>query len=141
MRAPALLALIATLGVAAPAFADVISCDSSDGESTIEIAVDFTESRDAGEITGVRVSTPHYGLSTYPGESDRPADTLAFADVAFDRIALGLESHNTGPMTLTVDIVRAAVYDGDGGPDREVVVAGVARIGLDSTATLVCTGW
>ncbi|WP_196258361.1 hypothetical protein [Pelagibacterium limicola] len=138
-RAVIALGLVPVL--AAHASADVIKCDASDGQSSIEIAVDFSETRDEGAIEGVRVLTPEFRLSTYPKDSERPPETLAFSDVLFDRIELGLESANTGPMTLVVNIVRAAVYAPDDEPESDVVVAGVARIGSGRTVTLICTGW
>ncbi len=141
MLRQAALSLTVVAASAVPALADVVTCEASDRETSIEIAVDFSETRDAGIVEGVRVVTPDYRLSTYRGELDRPEETLAFSEVAFDRIELGLESQDAGPMTLLVKLVRAAIFDPEGGPDRDVVVAGVARIGFGRTVTLTCIGW
>ena len=95
---------------------------------------------DGEAVNSVRVQTPHLVLGAGDPDTDL-RDTLAFHKVESDRLQLGLESPGVGPMTVTVDLVRTAIYSGDGGPDRDVVVAGVARVASVGTVTLVCTGW
>lgn len=102
---------------------------------TIAAEVSFTANRDGGTVDAVRVVTPYLVMSTAADE------TLAFSRVAYDRIEAGLESPGVGPMTLYLDIVRLAEADGNGGPDTDIVVAGVANVASVGTRTLECTGW
>lgn len=141
MKGQAFLALAIVLGLATPALAGTIVCQAPDGDPTVEIAVAFSEMRGTGEVTGVRMQSANFALSSYPGETEFEPAIIAFADVSYDRISLGLESDASMRIILSVDIVRAAVYDSSGGPDTDVVVAGVANIGGNRTATLLCTGW
>ena len=134
------LTALTFVAVATPAFADEIICVDPEHHLEIALDVDFNVERDGGTVTDVHAVTENFVLTTRPNEAERP-ETIAFSNVAFDRIEVGLESFNVGPMTLTLDLVRAATYSPDGGPDSEVVVAGVVRYGTSSTATLVCTGW
>jgi hypothetical protein len=118
---------------AAPAHADTISC-AGDG-ATIVLEVRFDAQRAGGEVTAIRADTEYDTLWT------EEAETIAFSAVAYDRIEAGLESPHVGPMTLTVDIVRAFDPEPGDGPETGVVVAGVARVAGVGTMTLVCTGW
>lgn len=112
-----------------------VTCASPDGSVTAVAEVDFNAMRDGGTLRRVRITTPNLVLAT------DAEDTIAFAEIAADRIELGLESPGAGPMTAVIDIVRMAEFDGDGGPDREVVVAGVARIASVGSTILTCQGW
>lgn len=141
MAARAILSLSLVTGLCAPAFADTVVCVGPDSEPKIEIAVDFGEMREAGEVTGLRLKGRDFDLSTYDGDAGGASETIAFSEVSFDRIQLGLEAENTMYMVLVVDLVRAAVFDSTGGDDTDVVVAGVANIGGERTTTLLCSGW
>jgi hypothetical protein len=101
----------------------------------VSAEIAFMADRAAGQVTLVEVATPHITMSTADTE------TLAFAEVTFDRIQIGLESPNVGPMTFVLDVVRTAEFDGGGGPDTNVVVAGVANVASVGTTTLTCQGW
>lgn len=123
------------LAAGAVVAADTISCESLDGRVTADLDVAFASDKAGGSVVAVRAATPDFALSTDEGE------TLAFSEVAYDRISAGLESPNVGPMTFTVDIVRTAdALPGDG-PESGVVVAGVARIAGFGTTILTCRGW
>ena len=130
-----LFVIAGCIGNPLPAFADTLSCTNTDETVTVSAEIAFTTDRDAGQVTLVEVGTPHITMSTATTE------TLAVADVAFDRIQIGLESPNVGPMTFVLDVVRTAEYDGNGGPDTNVVVAGVANVASVGTAILTCQGW
>lgn len=127
---------------AGPAFASTIHCESPD--KAIAIDVDFTwdEEVEVGKIDGVRAKTEYVSFSTYADEdADRAADVLAVAQFDWDRIQVGLESENVGPMTFRLDIVRTADYQPDTAVDKDVVVAGVVYAGSIGTRTVICTGW
>lgn len=141
MKARALLSAIIIMTGSAPAIASTIVCEAKDGDPVIEIAVDFAEMLDSAQVTGVRMYGGNFDLSTYPGETEVEPETLAFAEVGFDHIRFGLDAEAAMRIVLNVSIVRAAVYDSMGGPDTDVVVAGVAIIGGERTAILECTGW
>jgi hypothetical protein len=125
----------------APGFAETISCESPGRSVVLELDVTFNEERDAGTVTRLRAETEHVVMASAPGDSERGPDTLAFAEVASDRIQAGLESPNVGPMTLRLDIARTADYQPGAGADKDVVVAGVAYVASLGTVTLTCTGW
>jgi hypothetical protein len=114
------LVLAGVVAATSPAFADTVRCVNADQSVKVAAEISFTAERDGGEVTLVEVATPHLTMST------GTAETLAVAEVTFDRIQIGLESPNVGPMTFVLDIVRTAESDGNGGPDTDVVVAGVA---------------
>lgn len=121
--------------VTSPALADTLTCASDDGAVKVKAEVAFSADRDSGVVGTVRVQTPYLVMSTAAGE------TLAFSRVAYDRIEVGLESPGVGPMTLYLDIVRLAEADGNGGPDTDIVIAGVANVASVGTRTLECQGW
>lgn len=123
----------AALLAAMPAHADTITC-AGEG-ATIVLDVSFDAQRAGGAVTAIRAETEYDTLSADEG------DTIAFSAVAYDRIEAGLESPHVGPMTLTLDIVRAFVPEPGEGPETGVVVAGVARVAGVGTMTLTCTGW
>jgi hypothetical protein len=127
---------------ATPAFADTVHCESPDRSAVIDIDVEFDKHRDTGTVNRVRAETElGVALSTVAGETEWGPDTLAFGDVAYDRIQAGLESPNTGPTTFRLDIVRAADFQPGEEAEVGVVVAGVAYIAGIGTVTLTCTGW
>lgn len=137
MLRASLLTLLCLAGGGAAA-ADAITCKSLDGQVTADIDVAFTSDREGGSVVAVRVGTPHFALST---DAKDHAETMAFSEVAYDRISASLESPNTGPMTFTIDIVRTSdALPGDG-PDTGIVVAGVTRIAGFGTAIVTCQGW
>jgi hypothetical protein len=117
------------------ALADTLTCRSADGAVKIEAEIAFTADRDGGVVGTVRVETPYLVMSTAAEE------TLAFSRIAYDRIEVGLESPGVGPMTLYLDVVRLAKADGNGEPDTDIVVAGVANVASVGTRTLECQGW
>jgi hypothetical protein len=129
------LAIAGSLAVSSPVLADTLTCVSTDGAVKLNAEVAFTADRDDGVVEMVRVETPYLVMSTAADE------TLAFSNVASDRIEVGLESPGVGPMTLYLDLVRLAESDGNGGPDTDIVVAGVARVASVGTRTLECQGW
>lgn len=136
------LLAIAALSLATPALADTIHCESPGKTALIDIEVDFDAAAETGTITAVRAETEHLVMSTKPGENaDGRPEVLLVQNNAYDRIELGLESPNVGPMTLTLDIVRTASYGPGEDDDTGVVVAGVARVASIGTVTLLCTGW
>ncbi|MDB5505904.1 MAG: hypothetical protein JWR75_542 [Devosia sp.] len=124
-----------------PALAESIRCENPDQTVLIEVSIEFEATRGAGSVTRVRVETPHIVMSTEPGGSDRAAEILAFTDIAYDRIEIGLESPEVGPMTFFMQLVRAAHYDDAGGPDTDIVVAGVATVASVGSVTLLCSPW
>ena len=78
------VAAVAAL-MASPALADTVVCMDPAGTVRIEADIAFTPDRSGGEVQQVRVKTDVLTLST------AEADTLAFQQVAADRIELGLE--------------------------------------------------
>lgn len=127
--------------LASPAFADTINCESPGELARIDIEVEFDSERQAGTITAVGASTEYTMLSTQPGGNAEGPEVMAVQNVAYDRIEVGLETPGVGPMTLTLDIVRAASYLPGDDKETDVVVAGVANVASIGTVSLLCTGW
>lgn len=139
MRALAAVSILLALS-AGPAMADTIRCESPDQAVSIDLDVDFDATREDGVATRVRYKSEDYVSSTDPSETEYEPDTLAFSEVSYDRIQVGLESPNVGPMTFLMDIVRTYAPEPGDEPDKAVVIAGVARLS-SQTVTLVCSGW
>jgi hypothetical protein len=137
MLRASILTLLYLAGGGAAA-ADTITCKSLDGQVTADLDVPFTGDGDGGSAVAVRVGTPHFALST---EAKDHAERVAFSEVAYDRISVGLESPNSGSMTFTIDIVRTSHARPGDGPDTGVVVAGFTRIAGFGTAIVTCQGW
>ena len=134
----ALLLMLFCVASSAVNAADTITCKGLDRQVTAALDLTFTDDRNGGSVVGVRVQTPNFALST---TVDERTDTVAFSEVSYDRISAGLESHNTGPMTFTIDIVRTSDALPEDEPETEVVVAGVTRISGFGTAAVTCQGW
>lgn len=132
-----LLALAAT-----PAFAATAHCESPDKAVIADVDYVWDADLQVGKIEGVRVTTENVAMSTYPGENgDRAPDVLAVEVAEYDRMQVGLESENVGPMTFRLDIVRTAIYESGDAQETDVVVAGVTYAASAGTATVTCTGW
>ncbi len=129
------LAVLPALLLATPAFAETVMCENMDGSTRVMLEIAFDGERDGGAVLSVEALNEDLTLST-TGE-----ETLAFADIAYDRLQIGLESPGVGPMTMTLDVIRGATYDGAGGPDTDVVAVGILA-GYSFRPTIVeCWGW
>lgn len=131
----------AALSLATPALADTIHCESPGKTALIDINVDFDAARETGTVTAIGASTEYVTLSTQPGGNPEGPEVVAVQSVAYDRIQVGLESPNVGPMTLTLDIVRTAIYESGEENETGIVVAGVANVASVGTVSLLCSGW